>query len=646
MTFKNLLSAKGMDDRLVREFAATVSLETVALNSLALNLKELPMPKKKTPLDRFSDLTWNDMEEWAGNKILSRGKSYQRQGRVSDLAVTEEGSLIAWVDGTERYATEVIMHKDGPPDSTCTCPYELDCKHGVALVIEYLERVQNNQKIPKAMKDDDRLELLGDKDRDDEPMDDENVMPEETLQDIDSFLKGKTKAQLIELIHDLAGQYPEIAKDLFDQKLMTSGNIKTLVTRLKNEIREIADEPGWQNYWEDEGYTPDCPGIRKKLDALLKAGHADEVVALGQELVTTGTRLVEESHYEGETAMEIVECMPLIAKALDQSSLEPVDKLIWALDALLKDQFDLCEVFAEYLHRRHPKSAWQPLADLLLARLEGMKNGKGTDDFSSNYERDRLSDWAIHALERASRKNEVIPLCETEARKTGSYVRLVERLVQEHRYEDAEKWIKQGIRDIGEKWPGTAASLRNKLQKIRTLEKSWPAVGAIQVEDFVRHPSQQAFTDCKKACGKAKVWPKVREYLLTYLEKGDLPWKKKGWPLPKSGLDAPETERKDRFPLVGDLINIAILEKKPDQVLHWYDRLSQKRFGCYGINDDEVATAVQTYAPDQAVAIWKRKAEGLIAQVKLAHTRRRPSSCEKPPRSCSGRKKQQSGKAI
>ena len=36
----------------------------------------------------------------------------------------------------------------------------------------------------------------------------------------------------------------------------------------------------------------------------------------------------------------------------------------------------------------------------------------------------------------------------------------------------------------------------------------------------------------------------------------------------------------------------------------------------YGIDDDAIATAVQTHAPDRAVAIWKSKAERLIAQVK------------------------------
>jgi len=60
------------------------------------------MPKKKARLDRFSDQTWNDIEEWASSKIVSRGKSYQRQGRVSDLAVTDDGGLIAWVAWTEN----------------------------------------------------------------------------------------------------------------------------------------------------------------------------------------------------------------------------------------------------------------------------------------------------------------------------------------------------------------------------------------------------------------------------------------------------------------------------------------------------------------------------------------------------------------
>ncbi|GAH04252.1 unnamed protein product, partial [marine sediment metagenome] len=260
-------------------------------------------------------------------------------------------------------------------------------------------------------------------------------------QELESFLKENTKTQLIELICDLAEKHPEMAEDLIDRKQMISGNIKALVTRLRNQIDDIGEEPGWQSYWAGEGYTPDYSGIRKKLETLLKAGHADDVLTLGRELVTTGIRQVEESNDEGETAMEIADCMPLIVEALDRSSLDDVGKLSWALDAVLEDQFEVCEAFAEYLDRRHPQTAWHTFADRLLGRLKRFKGTRSADNFSRSYERDRLSGWAIHALEQAGREDEIIPLCVAEAKRTGSYDRLVERLVAARRYEDAEQWI-------------------------------------------------------------------------------------------------------------------------------------------------------------------------------------------------------------
>jgi uncharacterized Zn finger protein len=570
------------------------------------------MVNQKTPLDRFAGLTWNDIENWTGGTIVSRGKKYQRQGRVADLAVTADGGLIAWVRGSERYAAKVVMDENGLPDSICTCPYERDCKHGVAVVLEYLKQVENNCRVPKAKQDDERLILLADGGLDD----DEDLVSEDMRRDIDGFLQGKTKAQLIDLIHDLAGQYPEMARELADRKQVISGNTNALVTRLRQEMRDLASEPGWRNYWNSEGYTPDYSGVRKKLETLLKAGHPEEALTLGRELVTIGMRQVEESHDEGETAMEIAGCLPVIVEALDQSPLDPADKLSWALNAVLEDPFGVCDAFGEYLDRQHPQTAWHTLADRLLAQLHGLKGAKGADKFSRDYERDRLSSWAIHALERAGREAEIIPLCVAEAKSTGSYDRLVQRLMAARRYEDAEKWIMEGLRAIGEKWPGIGASLRDRLREIRMLEQNWPVVTALRVEEFVRHPSLQAFTDCRKASGKAKAWPQVRASLLRYLENGELPWKREGWPLPESGLERPEADQRNQFPLIGDLIDIAILEKKPDQVLKWYDQRPQGRFGCPWLDEDAIADAVQVQAPERAVAIWKNKAERLIAQVK------------------------------
>lgn len=574
------------------------------------------MPKKKKSEGQFTDLTWNDLEKWAGAKVVARGRNYQRNGYVSDLAQTEDRVLVAWVMGSERYATKVAMGEDGLPESSCTCPYGDNCKHGVATVVEYLKRVNDNKPVPKAKKIDERLALL-----EQAPIDDYSFFVEDDVSfdddgDIELFLKGKTKTQLTDLIRKIAREYPEISRDLSDQQQVVSGDMKKVSARLRRKIRDLGDEPGWQNYWEEEGYTPDFSGVRKTLEALLAAGHADEVLALGKELVSTCLRLSEESHDEGETAMEVADCLPVIVNALDQSALDTPDKLNWALDAVLKDPFDICDAFAEFLHRRHPKPAWRVLADQLLRQLVETKPDKNRYAFNRDYARDRLSNWAIHALEQAGRHSEVTPLCEREAKKTGSYNRLVTRLISEKRYQDAEKWIHKGIIATEKNLPGIARTLQDKLLEIRTLEKNWPVVAAMQAEEFVRRPSGNQFTDCRKAGKKIKVWPVMRECLLKFLETGWPPWKQKEWQLPSSSLSVQANNRQQRFPIFATLIDIAILEKDPARVLHWYDKLPKKRFGWYGVNEDEIAVAVQTYAPDRAVAIWQKKAEDLIAQVK------------------------------
>jgi uncharacterized Zn finger protein len=113
------------------------------------------MPKKQKR--GFVDLTWDNLEEWAGSKIVARGKNYQRHGHVSELARTMDNGLIAWVKGSDGYVTKVVMQDNGFPGSTCTCPYQVNCKHGVAVVLEYLEQIKKNNPVPMADKSNERF---------------------------------------------------------------------------------------------------------------------------------------------------------------------------------------------------------------------------------------------------------------------------------------------------------------------------------------------------------------------------------------------------------------------------------------------------------------------------------------------------------
>jgi uncharacterized Zn finger protein len=587
------------------------------------------MKKQPSKRDLFERLDWDDLEQWGGSRVLSRGQGYHRDHRVRELAQTQTGGIIAWVQGDQRYATEVDF-ENGELISVCTCPYGNNCKHAVAVVLEYLDHVKKKIEIPKTTETDQRLALLEGMDEEDweheyEEEEDEEINSDRLVSrksgklfpvDLKGFLEGQTKEQLITLVKDLSERYPSVRKDLQDRENLSKGSAKRIVASVRKEIQELSSEPGWRNHWNHEGYTPDYSRVKGRLESLLANGHADQVVALGKELLEAGVRQVEMSDDEGETGVEISSCLDIVFLALPQSSLSPVDQMLWAIDAELKDDYDLCNGSEFFWEKEWKASDWGVVADKLMVRLAEFKLEKGEDGFSKNYRRDRLSDWIIQALEKAGRYEEIIPVCEQEAVKTGSYPRLVDALRKAKRFGEAEQWIFKGIKATQKQWPGIAKQLKDTLREMREREGNWLKVAAFRTEDFLQSPSLHTFQDMKKAAEKAKVWQEVRGAALLYVEIGKLPQSDSTWPLPETGVKEDRETRKSEFPMTDVLIDIAIEEKRPDDVLKWYDHSRSKKWifwGGGGYQEDKIAGAVVDLYPDRAISIWKDLAEKQIA---------------------------------
>ncbi|MGA9179292.1 MAG: hypothetical protein WBZ05_18795, partial [Desulfobacterales bacterium] len=102
------------------------------------------------------------------------------------------------------------------------------------------------------------------------------------------------------------------------------------------------------------------------------------------------------------------------------------------------------------------------------------------------------------------------------------------------------------------------------------------------------------------------------------LETGKLPLPGSSWPLPEADVPKAKERRLGQFPIIGTLIDIAIAEKRPDKVVHWYDKRKKQKFGGWWSEsqEDKIAKALADDYPDRAVDIWKRLAANLIAQVK------------------------------
>ncbi len=629
----------------------------------------------KAPANLFTKLTWNDVETWAGSRIVLRGRNYQHGGRVQKLACTASGGILAWVQGTLRYATQVEIVKKKLLAS-CTCPYGGICKHAVALVLSYLDCLKTQKAIPTAAEDDTRFDLLQEyaearaavrvwepQESDDEDYNEDDEDYDENAEDeydeddeeeegeptvnrraiakqshphpsvsdgATTYLEQQSKDDLVTLLKKLMRQHPDVRQAIVDRANLLSGEVKNLVATVRKEINALARMSAWGD--EDDwgrGGSGNYVRIRTHLEALLVAGHADEVLSLGQELLKAGTQQVEMVNDEGETMGEVAACMPIVFRALTQSSLAPAERMLWAINAELNDGYDLCQGKEEFWRHSYSVADWNIVADHLHTRLQKFASEDRSEGYTTKYRRDHLTNLLIDALEHAGRQDEIIPLCESEVEKTDSYVRLVTYLKQAKRWQEMEQWIHKGIAATRKQSPGIASQLRLALRERREQEKNWPQVAAFYAEDFFDQPGARTLIELQKAAKRAGVEAKVRAGAFHYLETGALPQATKPtkktvgllpWPLPECEVKGMEERRGTTAPMRHALIDIAIAEKRPDEVLRWYEQPEPHKTPTGGYvwsNDDRIATAIVAAYPDRAIAIWKKLVESQLVHAEV-----------------------------
>jgi uncharacterized Zn finger protein len=632
--------------------------------------KKKTPPRKKTarsrrPVNPFAHLTWDHLEEWAGSTIVSRGRTYQRRGAVRDLALTGDGQLLAWVSGTRRYVTRVSFQGRKRLESQCTCPYWTTCKHAAAVVLRYLDCLKEKTAVAKAEEDDPRFALLeeheamgNDKhanpDADDEEDDgyDDDDDEEEWHEPQPSrrssrkpswlrdYLQEHTKAELVSLLAEVAGNHPEIRQELHDRQTLATGKTAEMVRAVRGEIASLGDV-----FLNDDGFGSsgaDLGRLETHLDGLVKAGQPDTVVRLGPELLQAGNEAIEADH-EGESSSGLGACLSIVFQALPRSGLSAADQLAWAVDRALDDGYGLCEAGLEkFWKSRHARADWSELADRLGQRLDADRPPRRGDSsaadsssgsFSDRYRRDAISNWMITALGKCGREDEIIPLCESEAPVTHSHTRLVDFLIQAKRWEEAERWCLQGIEATEPSYAGLASKLRDRLRTISEKTGDRLRAVAFHADTFFASPDLGTFHELRKAARKAKVGEPVEAWARHYLETGNRPeptgvrprGKRQGdpetdWPLPDIGVPGKEPHRSLDTPMTGVLIDIAIDEKKPDEILRWYDNrqhTGRGRFFGPAHPDARVADAVKQTHPDRAIAIWKAIAEGHIAETQV-----------------------------
>ena len=617
--------------------------------------------------ENWASLTWNDLDRWAGPRSVSRGRAYHAQGRVKDLAISVEGRLLATVAGGDRYVVSVwLKGKKGTCSlqSQCTCPVGDDgCKHAVAVVAAYLQAMADEKTLPAADADDPRWAKLSesDKDGEDEPWDEENDESEDskdmehqavskrskrppgsrvTLDEkIRQYIRDKSHDDLIELVLGLVDRFPELREEFQERIALGEGNVQRLVAQARRELDAVTSEIGWQNSWSGEGHTPDYSRFHHRLERLVELGHADAVAGLGREFIERAMQQVEQSHDEGDTAMAVTECLPVVFESVMKSSLPAAQKILFAIDAYLADGYDVVGDTAQpILDASWQQSDWSAVANTLGDRLKSASQRKG-DDTGHNYRRDAISGWLLEALKYAGREDELLAVYEAEAGATASYERLVRYLIAQRRLDDAERWAKEGIEKTVEKLPGIAWALAEILGDLARRRKRWDIAAAHAAVRFFDRPGIDSLQELVAQAAKAKCADQVRVQAIGFLETGVSPIAQvassKGgaalrvnsaWPLPVPEYLTPllagrGKEHASRRPYYDVLRDLALAEKRPEDVLRWYDQMRSGKkpsMGGWGWRGDSgadrVAEAVTKSHPERALAIYRERLDANLSQ--------------------------------
>ncbi|WP_243684947.1 hypothetical protein [Methanosarcina barkeri] len=373
---------------------------------------------------------------------------------------------------------------------------------------------------------------------------------------------------------------------------------------------------------------PDFSEVQIRLESLLDSGHPDELLDIGKELMDRYKEI--EEYDEGDIGTQISDCIDVVFRALSQSSLSAHEKMLYALELELKDDYNILN--APTLWREdHTQEEWMLFAEALKVRFQEAAKEKETDIlYESSWERDYVIDRLIDALRKAGHSEEIIPISELEAERTGNYTRLVRELLDSGQKKKAEEWIYRGIKKLREYDPGTAYELLQTLIEINEIEENWSFVAALETEEFFKFPQLSSYIRMQKAAKKIGKWKEIRESALQYLKNGKLPVNKPEvaeelsilpGSLPKTGLLESSSLKKIKPPVLDLLIQIAIQEDDADEVVHWYEEFKKRKGEAEksgrSILEEEIAKAVKDKYPEVAIEIWKNIAEDLISKAKV-----------------------------
>ena len=304
----------------------------------------------------------------------------------------------------------VYWDENGALQSACSCPYGEKCKHAVATILTYAKMKAADQVVPKTRRNDKRLRLsavasMGEMDFDFGAANlDVSASTKTPPTDPRAFMQSLPAERLLALLEELMESIPEAARYLESVMMRDSRDTSALLAALRKEMVRVCGEA---EDWEPGGRYGTPAGfdhVRELMENLIAAGGVDELAEYGELFMQQVSDLVAEYHYHDDLRAGAEDCVPLVLKAVKKSSMSPTWRLIWALDILLDDEYEMAGVIGRLCRRTPPQGSVECRGGTPVGSPGGVAEGVGEKIFAPQpYRLDHHGPGTFAARERDHR---------------------------------------------------------------------------------------------------------------------------------------------------------------------------------------------------------------------------------------------------
>lgn len=353
------------------------------------------------------DITRDEIRRVFGEKTFSRGLEYFENGYV-EIGVKRGNKLIGTVLGSAPNPYKVRVEITDEIHSECTCPVGEMCKHGVALILQWMKG---------------RSSFL----------DADNLL---------ASLERRDKRELIKIISAIIEEEPVLASKfaLSEEVSEKRVNIEAISRRISQILR------GFLDYYGVPGVVSELEEVKRMGDKLAEDGSFKEAVDLYLLLVERGVDAFENGVDDSDGILGdfVIECVEDFNKNVEKLEDEQKRALIYKITEIIEVE-DYGLDTDEMLFGVATRENVAVIEEELLRRIP--KSGESSH---VEYHRRRILDLLSGLYENLGRHGDALRvMIKAGLKNKDDYLRLARALMAEGKDKEAFVYVREGVR-LGE----------------------------------------------------------------------------------------------------------------------------------------------------------------------------------------------------